>query len=54
MPELDEHCGDPGCLICYPRVTRTGRQITEAELDAFAFEVERGYDPAQSRVIGYN
>jgi hypothetical protein len=40
----DIDCGDPDCLICHPLVTKTGRVLTEDDIQALADEAELGYD----------
>jgi hypothetical protein len=39
-----ERCDDPECMICYPLVTRTGRVLSEDDIQALADEAEHGYD----------
>lgn len=44
MTRENESCGNPDCLVCCPLMTRTGKVLTEADLEAWAAEAERGYD----------
>jgi hypothetical protein len=39
MSDLD--CGDPDCSICHPYVTKTGRVLTEDDIQALADEAEQ-------------
>lgn len=41
---MTEHCDDPNCLICHPLVTKSGRVLTDDDVQALAAEAERGYD----------
>lgn len=41
---MAEKCGDLNCLTCYPLTTRTGKVITQDDLDVWAAEAEAGYD----------
>ena len=41
---MSEQCADPGCLVCHPLVTKTGKVITQDDLDAWVAEAEAGYD----------
>lgn len=49
---MRKECGDPGCLICHPPVTKTGKVITEAELEAWAAEAEAGYNIGRPEADG--
>lgn len=44
-----ERCDDPECMICYPLVTRTGRVLTDDDIQRFADEAEQGYEVEKLR-----